>query len=148
MNADFGLLVTWVLTCDRSPGRKSLNAAVDLPFASPTAVADIALAAFYAPNGWIGSHAAFAPGDPVSLRMAGGRPEVPGGMPGGRAVHARTWPPGGRVPRPGRLPPARSRARAAASGLPGDAARRMDLTQRRPRCGSNVRAARRRRRGT
>ncbi|HEY8566893.1 MAG TPA: sulfate ABC transporter permease subunit CysT [Beijerinckiaceae bacterium] len=55
VNAAFGLLVAWVLVRYRFPGRKLLDAAVDLPFALPTAVAGIALAALYAPNGWIGS---------------------------------------------------------------------------------------------
>ncbi len=54
-NAVFGLIVAWVLVRYRFPGRKLLDAAVDLPFAMPTAVAGIALAAIYAPNGWIGS---------------------------------------------------------------------------------------------
>jgi sulfate transport system permease protein len=51
----FGLLIAWVLTRYRFPGRKLLDAAVDLPFALPTAVAGIALATLYAPNGWIGA---------------------------------------------------------------------------------------------
>jgi sulfate transport system permease protein len=59
VDAVFGLLVAWVLTRYRFPGRKLLDAAIDLPFALPTAVAGIALAAVYAPNGWIGS--LFAP---------------------------------------------------------------------------------------
>lgn len=50
----FGLLIAWVLTRYRFPGRRLLDAAVDLPFALPTAVAGIALATLYAPNGWIG----------------------------------------------------------------------------------------------
>jgi sulfate/thiosulfate transport system permease protein len=50
----FGVLIAWVLVRYRFPGRKLLDAAVDLPFALPTAVAGIALAALYAPNGWIG----------------------------------------------------------------------------------------------
>jgi sulfate transport system permease protein len=54
VDAVFGLLVAWVLIRYRFPGRKILDAAVDLPFALPTAVAGIALAALYAPNGWIG----------------------------------------------------------------------------------------------
>ena len=54
VDAVFGLLAAWVLTRYRFPGRKLLDAAVDLPFALPTAVAGIALAALYAPNGWIG----------------------------------------------------------------------------------------------
>lgn len=54
-NAVFGLLLSWVLVRYRFPGRRLIDAAVDLPFALPTAVAGIALAAIYAPNGWIGS---------------------------------------------------------------------------------------------
>jgi sulfate/thiosulfate transport system permease protein len=55
INALFGLLLAWVLVRYRFPGRKLIDAAVDLPFALPTAVAGIALAAVYAPNGWIGA---------------------------------------------------------------------------------------------
>jgi sulfate/thiosulfate transport system permease protein len=51
----FGLLVAWVLTRYQFPGRRLLDAAIDLPFALPTAVAGIALATLYAPNGWIGA---------------------------------------------------------------------------------------------
>lgn len=51
----FGLLVAWVLTRYSFPGHRIIDAVVDLPFALPTAVAGIALAALYAPNGWIGS---------------------------------------------------------------------------------------------
>ena len=51
----FGVLVAWVLMRYRFPGRKLLDAAVDLPFALPTAVAGIALATLYAPNGWLGA---------------------------------------------------------------------------------------------
>ncbi|WP_210494379.1 sulfate ABC transporter permease subunit CysT [Microvirga antarctica] len=54
LNAFFGLVVAWVLVRYDFPGRKLLHAAVDLPFALPTAVAGIALAALYAPNGWLG----------------------------------------------------------------------------------------------
>lgn len=59
LNGVFGTLVAWVLVRYDFPGRRLLDAAVDLPFALPTAVAGIALAALYAPNGWIG--ALFAP---------------------------------------------------------------------------------------
>jgi sulfate transport system permease protein len=51
----FGLIVAWVLSRYRFPGRRFLDAIVDLPFALPTAVAGISLAALYAPNGWIGA---------------------------------------------------------------------------------------------
>lgn len=54
INAVFGLLVAWVLVRYRFPGKRLLDGFVDLPFALPTAVAGIALAALYAPNGWIG----------------------------------------------------------------------------------------------
>jgi sulfate transport system permease protein len=54
INAVFGLLIAWVLTRYEFPGRKLIDALVDLPFALPTAVAGIALATLYAPNGWLG----------------------------------------------------------------------------------------------
>jgi sulfate transport system permease protein len=53
-NAVFGFLVAWVLTRYRFPGRRILDALVDLPFALPTAVAGIALTALYARTGWLG----------------------------------------------------------------------------------------------
>lgn len=54
INAGFGLLVAWVLVRYSFPGKRLVDAFVDLPFAMPTAVAGIALAAVYAKNGWIG----------------------------------------------------------------------------------------------
>jgi len=54
INAVFGVIVAWVLVRYKFPGKRLLDAAVDLPFALPTAVAGIALAALYAENGWIG----------------------------------------------------------------------------------------------
>lgn len=57
VNAFFGLAVAWVLVRYRFPGKRIIDALVDLPFALPTAVAGIALAAIYAPNGWVGSWA-------------------------------------------------------------------------------------------
>ena len=59
INAVFGLIVAWVLVRYEFPGRRLIDAFVDLPFALPTAVAGIALTALYAPNGWIGQF--FAP---------------------------------------------------------------------------------------
>jgi len=53
-NAVFGLIVAWVLVRYRFPGRRIVDAVVDLPFALPTAVAGIALTSVYAPNGWLG----------------------------------------------------------------------------------------------
>ncbi len=61
LNAVFGFIIAWVLVRYRFPGRRFLDASVDLPFAMPTAVAGIALATLYAPNGWIGKW--FAPHD-------------------------------------------------------------------------------------
>jgi len=55
LNAVFGLVVAWVLVRYTFPGRKIVDALVDLPFALPTAVAGIALTAIYARNGWVGS---------------------------------------------------------------------------------------------
>ena len=55
VNVVFGTLVAWVLVRYRFPGRRVVDAMVDLPFALPTAVAGIALTTLYAPNGWIGS---------------------------------------------------------------------------------------------
>ncbi len=51
-----GLLVAWVLVRYRFPGRRILDALVDLPFAVPTAVSGIALAALYSSKGWLGRH--------------------------------------------------------------------------------------------
>ncbi len=55
INALFGLLIAWVLVRYHFPGKRIVDAFVDLPFALPTAVAGIALTALYAPNGWIGA---------------------------------------------------------------------------------------------
>ncbi len=54
VNIVFGLIVAWVIVRYRFPGRRLMDAIVDLPFALPTAVAGIALSALYAPKGWIG----------------------------------------------------------------------------------------------
>lgn len=54
VNLVFGLLVAWALVRYTFPGKKVVDALVDLPFALPTAVAGIALTALYANNGWIG----------------------------------------------------------------------------------------------
>jgi sulfate transport system permease protein len=55
VNAVFGTLVAWVLVRYRFPGRRIVDAVVDLQFALPTAVAGIALTALYARNGWLGA---------------------------------------------------------------------------------------------
>jgi sulfate transport system permease protein len=65
INGVFGFLVAWVLTRYRFPGSRVVDALVDLPFALPTAVAGIALASIYAPNGWIGRLAA-----PFGIKLA------------------------------------------------------------------------------
>src|SRR5690606_15666349 len=54
INAFFGFVIAWVLVRYRFPGRRLLDALVDLPFALPTAVAGIALTTLYASNGWLG----------------------------------------------------------------------------------------------
>ena len=55
INAVFGLMLAWVLVRYSFPGKRLVDALVDLPFALPTAVAGIALTALYARNGWVGS---------------------------------------------------------------------------------------------
>ncbi|MDI1298742.1 sulfate ABC transporter permease subunit CysT [Methylotenera sp.] len=55
INAIFGLLTAWVLVRYKFPGKKILDALVDLPFALPTAVAGITLATIYSAHGWIGA---------------------------------------------------------------------------------------------
>ncbi|MDO9166928.1 MAG: sulfate ABC transporter permease subunit CysT [Rhodoferax sp.] len=55
VNVVFGLLVAWVLVRYQFPGKKIIDALVDLPFALPTAVAGISLTALLASNGWIGA---------------------------------------------------------------------------------------------
>lgn len=79
INVVFGVLAAWVLTRYRFPGRRLVDALVDLPFALPTAVAGIALTTLYTPNGWLGSRlaplgitVAFAPlGVVVALTFIG-----------------------------------------------------------------------------
>lgn len=65
VNAGFGLLIAWVLTRYEFPFRRLVDAMVDLPFALPTAVAGIALAALYSSNGWIGGLI-----EPLGLKIA------------------------------------------------------------------------------
>lgn len=54
VNAVFGFIVAWVLVRYDFPGRRLVDALIDLPFALPTAVSGIALAAVFAPTGWLG----------------------------------------------------------------------------------------------
>ena len=56
LNLFIGFIIAWVLTRYRVPGRKVLDALVDLPFALPTAVAGIVLTTIYTPNGWLGQY--------------------------------------------------------------------------------------------
>lgn len=70
INVVFGVVTAWVLVRYRFPGRRLLDAVIDLPFALPTAVAGISLAALYAPKGWIGQ--LFAPlGIKIAFTPAG-----------------------------------------------------------------------------
>jgi sulfate transport system permease protein len=64
-NMVFGLLIAWVLTRYEFPFRRVVDAMVDLPFALPTAVAGISLAALYSSNGWIGRLI-----EPLGLKIA------------------------------------------------------------------------------
>ncbi|EKU52669.1 sulfate ABC transporter permease subunit CysT [Acinetobacter courvalinii] len=56
VNVIFGLLLAWCLVRYSFPGKRIIDALVDLPFALPTAVAGIALTSLYAPTGWIGQY--------------------------------------------------------------------------------------------
>lgn len=67
INALFGLMLAWALVRYRFPGKKIVDALIDLPFALPTAVAGIALTALYAPNGWLGQHL-----EPLGIKVAFG----------------------------------------------------------------------------
>jgi sulfate transport system permease protein len=65
LNVIFGGIVAWVLVRYRFPGKRIIDALVDLPFALPTAVAGIALTALYSSNGWIGRYL-----EPLGLKVA------------------------------------------------------------------------------
>ena len=65
INAVFGVLVAWVFVRYTFPGKRLLDAFIDLPFALPTAVAGIALTALYAGNGWVGQYL-----EPLGLKVA------------------------------------------------------------------------------
>jgi sulfate transport system permease protein len=65
VNAVLGLIVAWVLVRYPFPGRRMVDALVDLPFALPTAVAGIALTTLYAPTGWVGQWLA-----PLGIKVA------------------------------------------------------------------------------
>jgi sulfate/thiosulfate transport system permease protein len=65
LNVVFGGIVAWVLVRYRFPGKKIIDALVDLPFALPTAVAGIALTALYSSNGWFGRYL-----EPLGIKVA------------------------------------------------------------------------------
>lgn len=65
INVVFGLIIAWVLARYNFFGKKIIDALVDLPFALPTAVAGISLAAIFAPNGWVGSLL-----EPLGIKLA------------------------------------------------------------------------------
>ena len=65
INAIFGVLVAWVLVRYPFPGKRLVDALVDLPFALPTAVAGITLATVYSANGWVGRHL-----EPYGIKVA------------------------------------------------------------------------------
>jgi sulfate transport system permease protein len=65
LNVVFGGIVAWVLVRYRFPGKKIIDALVDLPFALPTAVAGIALTALYSTHGWLGRYL-----EPIGIKVA------------------------------------------------------------------------------
>lgn len=65
INTFFGMLLAWVLVRYRFPGKKFMDALIDLPFALPTAVAGIALTTLYAANGWLGQYL-----EPAGIKVA------------------------------------------------------------------------------
>lgn len=65
VNAFFGLIVAWILVRYSFPGKRFVDALVDLPFALPTAVAGITLATLYAGNGWLGQYV-----EPMGFKVA------------------------------------------------------------------------------
>src|SRR5215204_5962153 len=65
VNAFFGLIVAWVLVRYRFPGKRIVDALIDLPFALPTAVAGITLTALLSQNGWLGR-----PLEAIGLKVA------------------------------------------------------------------------------
>lgn len=65
INVVFGLLLAWCLVRYNFPGKRVVDALIDLPFALPTAVAGIALTALYAPTGWIGQYL-----EPLGIQVA------------------------------------------------------------------------------
>lgn len=71
VNLPLGLLLAWAIVRLKFPGRALLDAAVDLPFALPTAVAGIALTALFASNGWLGAPIAALTGWQVAFTPAG-----------------------------------------------------------------------------
>ncbi len=71
INTVFGLIVAWVLVRYSFPGKRLIDALVDLPFALPTAVAGITLATLYAGNGWIGRHL-----EPLGFKIAFAPPGI------------------------------------------------------------------------
>lgn len=71
LNALFGLMLAWVLVRYSFPGKRVVDALVDLPFALPTAVAGIALTALYAPSGWLGRYL-----EPAGIKIAFAPPGV------------------------------------------------------------------------
>jgi sulfate transport system permease protein len=65
LNSVFGFIIAWTLVRYEFPGRKLIDALIDMPFALPTAVSGIALTAVFAENGWIGQHLA-----PFGIKVA------------------------------------------------------------------------------
>ena len=123
-NALFGLLLAWVLTRYRFPGRVFIDALVDLPFALPTAVAGIALATLFAAEGWLGKPLA-ALGIAIAYKPAG-------------IVVAMIFTSIPFVVRAEALPPAVEEAAATLGARPAQVFRRVILPQLMPALASGV----------
>jgi len=65
INGIFGFIIAWTLVRYEFPGRRFIDALIDMPFALPTAVSGIALTAVFAPNGWVGQYLA-----PLGIKVA------------------------------------------------------------------------------
>ena len=92
VDAVFGLIIAWTLVRYEFPGRRIVDALIDVPFALPTAVSGIALTAIYSQNGWIGRwlkplgiQAVFSPLGIVIAMMFIGLPFIV------RSLHSRVW---------------------------------------------------------
>ncbi len=127
INGMIGTLLAWVLVRYTFPGRKVIDAMIDLPFALPTAVAGIALTALYTPTGLVGQFAADL-GFKIAYTPVGHHPGADLRDPAVRGAHGAAgtgrYPPGSRRSR--RLPGRQAVAGVPLHPRPGAAARLAD----------------------